>query len=54
MIFQSALERTEAYIEKISEFEKYMDGVNQKHLAMEYIVHDLDELKQLNTKFQVM
>ncbi len=40
-------------MKKVTDFEKYIDNIIQKHVAVEYIVHTLDELKNLNTKFKV-
>ncbi len=40
-------------MKKVGDLEKYIDNIIQKHLAVEYIVHTLDELKNLNTKFKV-
>ena len=52
-LFQSSLDTSKTYVKKVADFEKYIDNITQKHLAVEYIVHMLDELKNLNTKFKV-
>ena len=52
-LLQSSVDASKVYLKKVADFEKYIDNITQKHLAVEYIVHTLDELKNLNTKFKV-
>ena len=53
-LLQSSVDASKIYLKKVADFEKYIDNITQKHLAVEYIVHTLDELKNLNTKFKVI